>query len=158
MDWAKSTARGDWNHLTFGNLVWLILEVLWYWCLSVCVCMYVSDILQYCINGLVQERRNSIANALELRLSCTNPSVYSSTTKIDHGPEVTITKTTTYLPLICPRPSDVAEITTKYGVSPIIYQQRVKSTVFHWNVSWNIATALELSELQGGVSKTLMSS
>ena len=26
------------------------------------------------INGLVQERRNSIANALELRLSCTNPS------------------------------------------------------------------------------------
>ena len=26
------------------------------------------------INGLVQERRNSIANALELRLYCTNPS------------------------------------------------------------------------------------
>ena len=29
------------------------------------------------IDGLVQERRNSIANALELRLSCTNPSIYS---------------------------------------------------------------------------------
>ena len=28
-----------------------------------------------CIDGLVQERRNSIANALELRLSCTNPSM-----------------------------------------------------------------------------------
>ena len=28
------------------------------------------------INGLGQERRNSIANALELRLSCTNPSTY----------------------------------------------------------------------------------
>ena len=28
------------------------------------------------INGLVQERRNSIANALELHLSCTNPSIY----------------------------------------------------------------------------------
>ena len=26
------------------------------------------------IDGLVQERRNSIANALELRLSCINPS------------------------------------------------------------------------------------
>ena len=26
------------------------------------------------IDGLAQERRNSIANALELRLSCTNPS------------------------------------------------------------------------------------
>ena len=25
------------------------------------------------MDGLVQERRNSIANALELRLSCTNP-------------------------------------------------------------------------------------
>ena len=28
------------------------------------------------IDGLVQERRNSIANALELRLSSTNPSTY----------------------------------------------------------------------------------
>ena len=27
------------------------------------------------IDGLVQDRRNSIANALELRLSCTNPSI-----------------------------------------------------------------------------------
>ena len=30
-------------------------------------------------DGSVQERRNSIANALELRLSCTNPSIYSWT-------------------------------------------------------------------------------
>ena len=29
------------------------------------------------INGLVQERRNSIADALELRLSCTNPSIWA---------------------------------------------------------------------------------
>ena len=28
------------------------------------------------VNGLVQERRNSIANALELPLSCTNPSIF----------------------------------------------------------------------------------
>ena len=28
------------------------------------------------INGLVQERRNFIANALELRLSCTDPLIY----------------------------------------------------------------------------------
>ena len=28
-------------------------------------------------NGLVQDRRNSIANALELRLSCTNPSKWA---------------------------------------------------------------------------------
>ena len=30
---------------------------------------------QQYIDGLVQERRNSIANALELRFSCTNPSI-----------------------------------------------------------------------------------
>ena len=34
-------------------------------------------VLNHCTNGLVQERRNSIANALELRLSCTNPSIRS---------------------------------------------------------------------------------
>ena len=28
------------------------------------------------VDGLVQERRNSIANALDLRLSCTNPSMF----------------------------------------------------------------------------------
>ena len=31
----------------------------------------------YHIDGSVQDRRNSIANALELRLSCTNPSISS---------------------------------------------------------------------------------
>ena len=33
------------------------------------------------IGGLVQERCNSIANALELRLSCTNPSIWISKLK-----------------------------------------------------------------------------
>ena len=33
------------------------------------------------IDGLVQERRNSIANELELRLSCTNPSILHSSLK-----------------------------------------------------------------------------
>ena len=38
------------------------------WCqLANCVCLH--------IDGLVQERRNSSANALELRLSCTDPSI-----------------------------------------------------------------------------------
>ena len=30
------------------------------------------------LDGLVQEKRNSIANALELRLSCTNPLIYDT--------------------------------------------------------------------------------
>ena len=31
----------------------------------------------------MQERRNSIANALELRLSCTNPSIWSRKTSLE---------------------------------------------------------------------------
>ena len=37
----------------------------------------VNVILKLHVNGLVQERRNSIANTLELHLSCTNPSMWS---------------------------------------------------------------------------------
>ena len=36
-----------------------------------------SLVLIFHIDGLVQERRNSIANALELRLSCPNPSIWN---------------------------------------------------------------------------------
>ena len=38
-------------------------------------------ILENNINGLVQERRNSSALAMELRLSCTNPLIYSTNTR-----------------------------------------------------------------------------
>ena len=34
--------------------------------------------IQHCIDGLIQERHNSIAYALELHLPCTNPSIYYS--------------------------------------------------------------------------------
>ena len=41
--------------------------------------LWIKEILQIieglCIDGLMQERCNSITNALELHLSCTNPSV-----------------------------------------------------------------------------------
>ena len=36
------------------------------------------------IDGLAQERRNSIANALKLRLSCTNSSIYANDTTAAH--------------------------------------------------------------------------
>ena len=35
-----------------------------------------NPVFHYHIDGLVQERRNSSALALELRLSCTDPSIY----------------------------------------------------------------------------------
>ena len=45
--------------------------------LSTFNCLYTLSVHEH-IDELVQERRNSIANALELRLSCTNPSTYTS--------------------------------------------------------------------------------
>ena len=38
-------------------------------------CLSLVNSIQYHIDGLAQERHNSIANALELRLSCTYPSI-----------------------------------------------------------------------------------
>ena len=43
-----------------------VMSVLW-------LCVYLADL--FYIDGSMQERRNSIANTLELRLSCTNPSI-----------------------------------------------------------------------------------
>ena len=43
-----------------------------------CPPVHVTKSIPY-FDGLVQERRNSIANALELRLSCTNPSMWTMT-------------------------------------------------------------------------------
>ena len=37
------------------------------------------------IDGLVQERRNSSALAMELRLACTNPSIYASVNQSSIG-------------------------------------------------------------------------
>ena len=51
------------------------------------LCQHRSAETRY--DGLVQERRNSIANALELRLSCTNPSIWSLMN--DEGTEWMIT-------------------------------------------------------------------
>ena len=70
---------------------------MWWWSICVCCCYWrlTEKFKQQCwvctfhkskcllqrmqfsayIDGLVQERRNSIANALELHLSCTNPSI-----------------------------------------------------------------------------------
>ena len=45
------------------------------WCIKMILLTWVSISTKLHIDGLVQERCNSIANALELRLSCTNPSI-----------------------------------------------------------------------------------
>ena len=47
------------------------------------------------LDGLLQERHNSIANALELRFSCTNPSIY---TLVAYGP---CQDTATHLKMQC---------------------------------------------------------
>ena len=40
--------------------------------------------IQYYIDGLMQERHNSIANAMELRLSCINPMICSTAVEGSH--------------------------------------------------------------------------
>ena len=52
-----------------------------YWWVRAKICESVS-----CVHdGLVQERCNSIANALELRLSCTDPSICDSVSCVHNG-------------------------------------------------------------------------
>ena len=43
-----------------------------------------NNFFQLHIDGSVQERRNASASAMELRLSCTNPSIYSLETFKSH--------------------------------------------------------------------------
>ena len=50
------------------------------------------------IDGFVQERRNSIANALELRLSCTKPSIFASSPS--HIFKVTVPTITVWVRLV----------------------------------------------------------
>ena len=48
----------------------------------------------YEVDGLVQERRNSISNALELRLSCTNPSKWKRFLHADFHVSLMVARTT----------------------------------------------------------------
>ena len=54
--------------------MWFMLSLL-YW--AAAILSIKSSMFMYDIDCLVQERRNSIANALELRLSFTKPSIYN---------------------------------------------------------------------------------
>ena len=59
-------------HLSYCKICFSVsdFECIWLLCSHIILIMSNIDVL-------VQERRNSIADALELRLSCTNPSAWS---------------------------------------------------------------------------------
>ena len=61
---------------------WITLWIHYRWHCTCCECFLKMAKLQRGLsvltNGLVQEKRNSIANALEFRLSCTKPSLWWS--------------------------------------------------------------------------------
>ena len=65
----------DWDtHLSIQNLNKSSKTCILCWTKSAYVlCKSLQCCMQYHINWLMQERRNSIANALELHLSCINP-------------------------------------------------------------------------------------
>ena len=78
--------RPQWVKIWYFNLFISWFDVLWYGL------QYSNDLSRACNNGLVQERRNSIANALELRLSCTNPSTSDIEKRIiKHNLDLTLT-------------------------------------------------------------------
>ena len=74
------------------------------WCVTVVV-LVLSKFVSY-IDGLVRERRNSIALAMQLRLSCTNPSILvqtrrnSSTLAMELHLSCNYTSILTYTPFI----------------------------------------------------------
>ena len=59
----------------FSTKISFVVCCLWFALYTFCI---------YNIDRLMQERRNSIASALELRLYCTNPSIYVSNHICDH--------------------------------------------------------------------------
>ena len=65
------TPGSDADYVSRGGLSWMRPKVTE----SVCDVRFIDPVWRY-IDGLVQERRNSSALAMELRLSCTNPSIW----------------------------------------------------------------------------------
>ena len=55
---------------------------------------YFHALWYYEVDGLVQERTNSISNALELRLSCTNPSKWKHSLHADFHVSLMVVRTT----------------------------------------------------------------
>ena len=64
MYWVQANGNESINAPHYWSAHWMIPLTKGQWCRK-----------RSHIDGLVQERRNSTANALELRLSCTNPSI-----------------------------------------------------------------------------------
>ena len=54
-------------------------------CSTVRLCVHALHSFQSCANGSVEERCNSSALAMQLRLSCTNPLVYDSVHSLSQG-------------------------------------------------------------------------
>ena len=68
-----------WCHCSVYGVWTLSRELLRTQWISYTLGIFIQILTGLYINGLVQERHNSIANALELRLSCTNPSIWGRT-------------------------------------------------------------------------------
>ena len=97
-------------------LVWLLNEEYQISMLFIQHRWHNGTVYQEYIDGLVQGRRNSIANALELHLSCTKPSLYA--------PSAMVPLCTTRLKMFqaCQRGlflNDISCLVIKWGISNI---------------------------------------
>ena len=88
------------------------------------------------INGLVQERRNSIANALELRLSCTNPSIWYgwsfTTLNIRYKQRTSQGMSIVFLQ----HSKSSGRFQSFIGVSELIQSRRFQQQMFTWKGLW----------------------
>ena len=93
-----------------------------------------KDIDYYQIDGLEQERRNSIANALELCLSCTNPSKYrTALTSAGYRSGVGVTKPISSIPLFS-KFFNIIKTHVSYWISRL-YLTGVAAAQLRWHLS-----------------------
>ena len=99
-------------------------------------------LLWHDFDGLVQERRNSSALAMELRLSCTNPSIYYKNTS---------TKASWSIEYLLWGPWDIG----RFLCNAVEIGDMVMGVCFHSDVTW-ASWHLELSAMQLFVQKLVM--
>ena len=99
-----------WGQFRYYWLPWVCKIIARYICIRN---VSMSTQCEIHIDGLEQERHNSIANALELRLSCTNPSLY-------------------FLQWI-----PTTQVTVSYPAERV-YTQHALWTVWRWRVRWAV--------------------
>ena len=91
-----------WNHEVHLTMIYNRMKFKVWVALNLTLPIFMHAWWFYGVDGLVQERRNSISNALELRLSCTNPSKWKHFLHTDFHVSLMLARTTCWTTLEWP--------------------------------------------------------